>query len=268
MNLYIDYGGTSFRYFLKKELITISSSTVSLIDFLDDMCKKYKNIKSISISFAGQVQNGIIKNAPNISIKEFDIKKYIEKKYNISLKIDNDLNCAAIAEYKKYKNNYMALFYIGTGFGSAYIDNGKLIRGYRNQSGEIGHIPFVKTPFVCGCGRDDCIELSCSGSAIIKWCEYFNIEKEFQRVDKLAKLDTPESRLILDNFYKALAYAFHTSNALFDFSLIVLGGSVGKNKEIKKFLKKQIQNTAFNKKDISIKISTLENGSLEGTKFL
>ena len=98
--------------------------------------------------------------------------------------------------------------------------------------------------------------------------DFSYIEKEFQRVDKLAKLDTPESRLILDNFYKALAYAFHTSNALFDFSLIVLGGSVGKNKEIKKFLKKQIQNTAFNKKDISIKISTLENGSLEGTKFL
>lgn len=269
MTLYIDFGGTNFRYlFDNTEITTLKSCDINLKAFLDQKIQKHKDIKIISISFAGQVKDGIIIKAPNINIKDFDIKSYIENKYDIKLKIDNDLNCAAKAELHTRATKSLALFYIGTGFGGAFCDDGKLIQGINNQSGEIGHIPFKKTPFVCGCGRDDCIELSVSGSAIKKWCQHYGIDKSYQRLDKLHELNTIESRKILANFYEGLAHAFHTSVTLFDFSSLVLGGSVGKNTEIKFFLEAEIEKTAFLKKNITIELSTLDNGSLEGTRFL
>jgi len=55
---------------------------------------------------------------------------------------------------------------------------------------------------------------------------------------------------------------------LFDFDTLVLGGSVGKNSFIKEFLQQELQKTRFNKNDIDIITSKLQNGSLEGTKYL
>jgi glucokinase len=269
MNLYIDFGATNFRYKLNdSQIYTLDSTEIKLVPFLEDIISKNQSIKTISISFAGLVKNGVIIKSPNIDIKDLDIKNHIEKKYNIELKIDNDLNCASLGEKNSLNASSLAIFYIGTGFGSAFIDDNRLVKGINNQSGEIGHIPFKKSPFRCGCGRDDCIELFCSGSAIIKWCKYYHIDEKFHRLDKLRTLDTKEAKIIIDNFYNALSHAFHTTLNLFDFSSLVLGGSVGKNEFIKEFLEDEFKKNAFSRESLDIKISTLENGALEGTKYL
>ena len=88
-------------------------------------------------------------------MENFKVKEYIKEKYQIPLEIDNDLNCAALAENEVDSSKMLAVLYIGTGFGSAFIQNGMLIKGAYNFSGEIGHTPFKTTPFLCGCGRRD-----------------------------------------------------------------------------------------------------------------
>lgn len=271
MNLYIDYGGTNFRYCFNnkdsKKLKTLKSKDIDLLSFLDHIIIK-KSIKKVAISFAGYVNKGKIISSPNIDIKPINLKKHLLNNYGVKLFLDNDLSCAALAEQKIYKAKNMAVFYIGTGFGSAFISNGKLIKGANNLSAEIGHIPFQTTPFLCGCGRNDCLELSVSGSGIAKWCGHFNILQKYATLENLEKLDTKESNIILENFYKGLAQAFHTSLNLFDYDLLVLGGSLGKNENIKKFLQKEFKKSAFHKKNLEIKISTLKEGSLEGAKLL
>lgn len=269
MNLYIDFGGTHFRYQLDNGAIeTQNSNTIDLKNFLDAIIEKYPKISAIYISFAGVVYNGKILSSPNTNTTDFDVATYIKKKYSIDLLIDNDLNCAALAEKNSLGTDSLGVFYIGTGFGSAFIDNGKLIKGAHNTAGEIGHIPFKKAPFICGCGRDDCLELYVSGAAVIKWSDYFNIDAKFQRIDLLEKLDDQKAKIIVENFYLALAYGFHTALNLFDFDRLVLGGSVGKQQKIKDFLTEQLSKTAFGKKNLPISLSTLENGSLEGAKLL
>jgi len=269
MNLYIDFGGTNFRYQMNDSKIkTLKSDKLDLKEFLDKIIKKHSDISFIGISFAGQVQNGQIISSPNAHTQNFDVKKYIKEKYNITLNIDNDLNCAALAEHDYLQVSSLAVFYIGTGFGSAFIDNNSLVTGANNKSGEIGHIPFKKSPFKCGCGRDDCLELYTSGSGIIKWCDYFNIDTKYQRVDLLEKLDNYKARIIIDNFYLALAHAFHTSLNLFDFNHLVLGGSVGQNENIKNFLEKQFSKSSFQRDSLTITLSQLNEGSLQGAKLL
>lgn len=269
MNLYIDFGGTNFRYRLDNgEVFVLKSKDIELQIFLDKFIQEHPNTKSINISFAGNVKDGKIISSANINIKNLDLKRYIKDKYNIKVKIDNDVNCAALAEFQELQEKFLAVFYIGTGFGSTFLENAQIIRGYNNQGGEIGHIPFKKTPFTCGCGRNDCIELSCSGSGIKKWCEYYDIDEQYTRLDLLSNSSNNHAKEIIDNFYNALAHAFHTSLTLFDFNHLVLGGSVGNNIYIKEFLQKEINKSAFNKRTITISLSTLKEGALEGTKYL
>ncbi|MBD3789443.1 MAG: ROK family protein [Campylobacterales bacterium] len=269
MKLQIDFGGTHFRYRIDEgTIITKPSKEINLPSFLDAIISKHPDIKSIGISFAGQVKEGVILSSPNIHSTRFDVKRYIESKYPIRLEIQNDLKCAALAEQALWKSDHLAVFYIGTGFGSAFIESGKLILGSRNQSGEIGHIPYQKAPFRCNCGREDCLELYTSGSGIEKWCEHLNIEKAYHRLDRLQTLDSPVAKKIVENFYHGLAHAFHTALNLFDFDTLVLGGSVGQHEEIKHFLKEEFTQCSFHKTGLKIVLSTLEEGSLEGTKYL
>jgi len=269
MNLYIDFGGTSFRYQLDTLPIeTVQSNTIDIKIFLDTIIKQYPAISLIAISFAGVVKNGKIVSSPNINIEKFDITTYVKERYNIPLLIDNDLNCAALAEHNNLQVDSLAIFYIGTGFGGAFIDNNKILTGANNSGGEIGHIPFKKSPFKCGCGRDDCLELYVSGHGIETWCDYFNIEKKYRRLDLLETTDNYKATMIIKNFYQGLEHAFHTAINLFDFDNLVLGGSVGKNEKIKKFLEEQFLKTAFKKEKLTITLSSLQEGSLEGTKFL
>lgn len=273
-NLYIDFGGTNFRYQINNDKIkTLQSKDIDLKLFLDGIIAQNNitnNIKSISISFAGHVSDGKILSSPNIDIKAFDLKKYLQQKHGVKLKLDNDLNCAALAEYNdiKQKPKNMAVFYIGTGFGSAFFSDGKLVKGSNNLAGEMGHIPFKSSPFVCGCGKNDCLELYGSGSGIKKWCQHYNIDEKFSKLEKLQTLHNIDAKNIVDNFFKALYSAFHTALALFDFEHLVLGGAIGSKSFVKEYLQNQLKNTSFGKKNITISTSNLKEGSLQGAKLL
>ncbi|MCK9337110.1 MAG: ROK family protein [Arcobacteraceae bacterium] len=254
MNLFIDFGGTHFRYcFDDGDTITLKSEDVELVKFIEIQIS-LKNINKVFISFAGQVKDGKILSAPNIKIETLDINKYFEEKYNIEVLIENDLNCAAIYEYSKYKNaQVLAVFYIGTGFGSAFVIDGKVLKGKDNIAAEVGHIPFKKKPYRCNCGRDDCLELSVSGKVFG--------ENSFENSDEDTKKD----------FLDGLKHIFHTTLNLFDPDVIILGGGVVKhNPFILDFLKNEYNNSSFKtiRSDLKIFISDVEDANIKGLQIL
>lgn len=254
MNLYIDFGGTYFRYcFDDGELFTIKSDDIELIAFLESKINLQNSIKKVFISFAGQVKNGKILSSPNIAIQNFDLKTYFYDKYSIEVFLQNDLNCAAAYEYSRHKDaDVLALFYIGTGFGSAFVIDGKILRGKDNIAGEIGHTPFRKKDLKCGCGKDDCLELCVSGKAL---------KGTFEYADKAAKKE----------FLEGLAFAFHTVLNLFNPDLFILGGGVVRNNPfILDFLKDEYNNSSFKaiRSELKISVSDIDNASIEGLKII
>ena len=269
MKLYIDYGGTNFRYQLDDgEIISTLSKKINLKLFLDKIISQY-SIDFIGISFAGQVDNGKIISAPSIGVKEFDVKRYIQDRYNINLEIGNDLNCASLAESGVRDSKVLALFYIGTGFGSGIVLEGRPLLGANSLGAELGHTVFRETPFVCGCGRSDCLELSCSGRALERWSKYYNLEAT--TLSELEKLKSYEAKIVYNNFFDGLKRAFHTTLNLIDPDFLILGGSVARNEsKIVKFLQKEQQKVSFKniRKNLKIEISQFENGSLVGAKLL
>ncbi len=255
MNLYIDFGGTHFKYcFDNDEVIVLESNKVDLIEFIEAQINLKKRLENIAISFAGQVRDGVILNAPNIDLKELYIKRYIEEKYNINVVVENDLNAATIYEYSLYKGiNSMAVLYIGTGFGCGIVIKDKILYGKDNFAGEIGHIPYKKTTTICGCGRDDCLELSVSGNAL--------------RGLKLNEVGDNTKQIFLDG----LVHSFFTLLNILNCDVYILGGSVIQNNIwLLDFLVEEYKKSSFYnlRGELKIAISDSKYGNIEGLKLL
>jgi len=186
----IDLGGTNLKIGLvdkqgmvvcsKTFPVGISSSSSDIIEAItltiEGLCAKFKisckDLQGIGIGVPGLIdaRNGIIHYLVNIpSIKNFPIKKILEKKIKTKVFIDNDVNAIVLAEYrygagKGCKN--LVCVAIGTGVGSGIIIDGKLYRGTHLGAGEIGHISINEKGPLCNCGSHGCLEQYIGNSAI------------------------------------------------------------------------------------------------------
>jgi len=249
MNLAVDIGGTFLRYDLG-EIKKVKIKNIDIEEFLKELIKKY-NVKKIAISFAGQVNKGEILSSPNA-------KKFNPKNLGIPYILENDLNCAALAESNYFKSKFLVALYSGTGLGSGIIENG-IVRGYKNLAGEIGHIPYKKAPFKCGCGKDNCIELFASGSGIKKWAKFLGCSSDLKTTCEEIK----------KNYKEALLTAVGVALTLFNPEILVLGGGVIKNNPyLLDVVKENIKNYAPFFSVSKIVLSEIEDAPLKGTKLL
>ncbi len=272
--LFIDVGGTYIRSELHtpKEVFydTTSSRTYTIFEYIQQKMKQESSIDFIGISYAGQIHNGTILSAPNIAQNELELQNKLENMYNIKVAIENDLNCAAMAEAEFFKTDNIAVLFAGTGLGGAYIENTKLIRGDKNLAFEIGHIPYKKAPFQCGCGRMNCIELFASGSGMAQWLKYYGSECDIE-LAQLKNSQQEQEQSVAKEFEKAFLYAAGTLVTVTNPKLLLIGGGIViNNPYLLDMLKNNIKKFALNSSliDLEIKMSVLKNASLQGAKLL
>ena len=273
MRLAIDIGGTWLRYETvgEKEICgKIPSQENDLVDFLETTLREHPEIDAVAISFAGQVHDGTILSAPNLRVREPDLRDYIESRYPVRLLLENDLNCAALAEALYWDSSYLCALYSGSGLGAGLVEEGRLIHGFRSLAGEIGHLPYREAPFVCGCGKRNCLELYASGSGMAKWMHHFGCDGS---VDLAAMRDSddPRCRQIAEGYLDALLHAAADLVTLCNPRHLILGGGViAHNPWILAPLKERLSDYALaaSLEGLTIELSRLEEASLEGAKLL
>jgi len=272
--LLIDIGGTHLRSRLHGAGNTlseiVSSQHQGLMGYIDQKMGEHPDIDFIGISYAGQVSDGVILSAPNIEVDEHSIKEAVASRYGIRLEIDNDLNCAVLAEADYWGSTSVAALYVGTGIGAAVIDQGRLVRGSRNLSFELGHIPYRTAPFLCGCGRNNCIELFASGSGMDKWVDYYG-SGHTGDLEGLKSSSVEDERRIAEAFETALLHAAGTLVTLANPELLVLGGGIiTQNPYVVERLHKHLGEFTLRAslETVRIEMSRLDNGPLEGARLL
>ncbi len=130
-----------------------------------------KKIKAVCIGIPGTLNpfTGKIGLAPNLGLKNFNIKKNLETELDYPVLIENDANLGALGIKNfgvgKKSKNLLAVF-VGTGIGAGLIINKKLYRGSGFVAGEIGHMLVEKNGPKCGCGKKGCFEASASRTAV------------------------------------------------------------------------------------------------------
>jgi glucokinase len=131
-----------------------------------------KKISRIGIGAPnGNYYTGNIEHAANLKWKGIiPMAKWIENKFSKPTIITNDANAAAMGEMiygvaKGMKDFIMVT--LGTGVGSGFVANGKLILGHDGFAGELGHVIAIRNGRLCGCGRKGCLETYTSATGIV-----------------------------------------------------------------------------------------------------
>jgi len=145
----VDLGGTNLRVSLvnnNKIIKYIKNKTPKhgkeIIDLLFKTIEHLmdKDIKGIGVASPGPLKDGIIKNPPNLPLKNYNLKAALEKRFKKRVEIGNDAHSVALAElhFGVKKKNFIVLT-LGTGVGGGIIINGELYKG-QGFGGEMGHI--------------------------------------------------------------------------------------------------------------------------------
>ena len=120
----------------------------------------------------GNYYTGNIEFAPNLSWKGIvPLAKLFGERIGVPCKLTNDANAAAIGEmtYGAAKGmKHFIMITLGTGVGSGFVIDGKLVYGHDGFAGELGHVIAVPDGRLCGCGRKGCLETYCSATGIVR----------------------------------------------------------------------------------------------------
>jgi len=144
-----DIGGTNIRCglvcngkIIRFEKTKTPSNKDEFLKKIVGFIRKFNSddVGGIGIGFPGQIKNGRVMGAPNLPLKKFNLKKYLEGKFKKRVEIRNDASCVALAESKFgcKKKNFVVMT-LGTGIGGGIIIDGKQYFG-KGFGGEIGHI--------------------------------------------------------------------------------------------------------------------------------
>lgn len=187
----VDLGGTAIKFGLFQtdgDLIYETSRPTGaerpyeqiLIDIvnqikhmLDENHIHESDLVGIGVGIPGPVTDeSKVNHCVNLGWEEVDVGHYIKKHFDCRVKVGNDANVAALGEIragaaKGYRS--MVLITLGTGIGGGIVIDGKILAGNHGAGGEVGHIPFLKTPLdrICGCGGQRCFEQICSAPNIV-----------------------------------------------------------------------------------------------------
>lgn len=105
----------------------------------------------------------VVRWAPNLGWNDLDLAGVLTGIAGVPCTVDNDANCAALAEisHGAARDLDSALYLTGTiGIGAGLIHGRELVRGASGFAGEVGHLPLGEPDARCGCGRTGCWEAS------------------------------------------------------------------------------------------------------------
>lgn len=180
----------------------------------------------VGIGCAGSVDGhrGIVRNSPNFAgWKNVPLKHWGQEDFGVPVSVDNDANCAAVAEWKlgnAVNLKHFVLLTLGTGVGGGIVADGKLLRGATGTAGELGHFSIYADGEPCPCGHRGCFERYCSGTAIRRNAGDVSSKEVFSDPNNAAH--APVIAKFLFDFKNALT----TLANVFDPEAILLGGQV------------------------------------------
>ena len=214
------------------------------------------DISKIGISVPGSPKGSIIRNLVNLNIKEFNIGKVLEEKYNTIVKIKNDGKCAGLAE-KKYgalkKYGDCIFLCIGTGVGSAVFLNGELLQPKQNPGFEFGHMIIEKEGNICNCGKKGCFETYASmkrfkKDAIKELKLYDNIEAEEVQNYIRNNIHIEKVHNFVNEYVENISIGIFNIINIFEPEAIAFGGSFSYYEDIFiPILYEKLENKIFNK---------------------
>ena len=253
----IDIGGTSIKYGVineKKQFLNSSEIPTEAaaggaavlekaVGIAEQMLKEHE-AAGICVSTAGMVdpeEGRIVYAAPLIpGYTGIEIRKTMEERFALPCAVENDVNCAGLAEALEgggKGSSICVCLTVGTGIGGAIVMDGKLIRGFSGSACEVGYMHLPGGAFQ---------DIGASSILVKKAAQYKNIRPSQingKYVFENAKQGDECCIRAIDEMADALGMGIANICYVLNPEVVVLGGGIMAQKD---YLKSRLENSLKN----------------------
>ncbi|WP_163537961.1 ROK family transcriptional regulator [Gracilibacillus sp. YIM 98692] len=242
----------------------------SLIDELHDKAPDSEyGIVGIGIGVPGVVTNdGEILLAPNLGWKKVALQQMLFEKYQVPITVENEANAGAYGE-KVFgvgqKSNELVYASISIGIGVGLILDGKLYKGLRGFSGELGHMTIEKDGKHCRCGNQGCWELYASEQVLLDKAAQLGLEHQSIK-ELVSEADNGNEQVIslFEDLGDYIGVGITNIIHIFNPEQVVIGNSIiAASAYILPAIEKRIEKNTigFNKDDVQFNAAKLKEHS-------
>ncbi|MFL5896409.1 MAG: ROK family protein [Thermoleophilaceae bacterium] len=181
----IDVGGTKVEVALVDGAVavdpvqapTLLTSSEALIDGIELLARgvieAHGQPAAIGVGVPSQIDfaSGTVVSSVNIPLEGVPLRDELERRFGVPVYVDNDANCAALAEAELVEGGparHLLMLTLGTGVGGGVVIDGRVFRGATGLGAELGHVVVDADGPECpgNCPNHGCLEAFCSGTAL------------------------------------------------------------------------------------------------------
>lgn len=233
-----DIGGTAVKCSLweNNELSFhtqfLTPKTIELL--IEQMKKVIRNypvdIEGVAISAPGVVdtKNRVIKGMSAVRyLHDCEIFDVFEKAFSLPVRIENDANCAGIAEMSCGVGqgvNHAVFLVLGTGVGGAIFINNSLYKGAHLFGGEFGLMKNHTDNILSNTGTIVRVTKS--------YEQHTGIEVDGKELFRLANLGDKLALRLLDTMYENISQILYDLQVSLDPEMVIIGGGISERPEV------------------------------------
>jgi glucokinase len=234
-----------------REHPTVTVSTDALLDGVEhavrDVIADAGQPDAIGVGVPSQIEfgTGTVETSVNIPLTGVPLREELGRRFGVPVVVDNDANCAALAEAHILGESHLVMLTLGTGVGGGVVIDGLTFRGADGLGAELGHIAVSSDGPPCpgNCPNRGCLEAYCSGQALARDATEVAIDKPDSNLAKVlgpdgkisarqlvaaAEAGDPDALLIMDNFGRMLGVGIANYVNIFQPTRLAVGGGLSR----------------------------------------
>ena len=270
MVLGVDVGGTKVAVAAvdgvtathRREHGTLTQSSDALLDGVEhvvrEVMREAGEPEAIGVGVPSQIEfaTGTVDTSVNIPLTGVPLREELGRRFGVPVFVDNDANCAALAEAHIVGARHLVMLTLGTGVGGGVVIDGMIFRGAHGLGAELGHIAINSDGPPCpgNCPNRGCLEAYCSGQALERDATELASDKPDSplaaRLDSDGRITSHEleaaadegdedALLLLDNFARMLGIGISNYVNVFQPERLAIGGGISRASD--HFLDRAIQ---------------------------
>lgn len=225
--------------------LTLDLLSDAIGSVLDEFAPHVPKPGTIGLGVAGSLDGrGALRGSPNLpQLTGVVLADALSARLGVHLAIDNDANCAALAEAwcgAGSQHRSFLLVTLGTGLGAGLILDGELYRGAGGWGPELGHMIVSRGGRTCGCGNRGCLEAYVSDVAVsaqvqeqggplaARLAQLSNDEGlgAAQSLFRAEEQGLPQAIALAADWIEALGVGLASALNVFDVGAVVVGGGI------------------------------------------
>ena len=212
-----------------------AGAIAAMADLVAELGETARLARAVGISFGGPVnpdRTNTLLSHHGPGWENYPLVERVGEIWGLPVTMDNDANACALGEVRfgAGRGGHNVVYVtVSTGIGGGVVLDGKLYRGSRGLSGEIGHTIVMPDGPLCACGKRGCLEATSSGPAIaLAYAETTGAKVTAEEVFARAASGDSAARDVLASSIRHLGIGLSNAINLFDPDLVVVGGGVSK----------------------------------------